>query len=454
VSTAGGQEVSDYLQGEIDGILSACTRCGKCVEVCPVVPHGAAALAEPAAVAFNVLNFLAGEAPLDSAASDWLHSCNGCGDCITACPEGVNPRKMLLLGSIRESADGGSRTPQLFRRMARAIKMMIAMQLVPAEYARLFVPPKPRPADLVFYLGCNALRTPNLLFNTMYVLDALEADYEVVGGPSSCCGVIATKWEGDVKVGGRVTVNTITRFEGFEPSRVLNWCPTCQLHLGETMGGFQPRSFDFDHVTGYLVERAEALRDLLIHPIPKRVVLHAHRGMPEIGQNVEALLKSIPGLEVVETVYESSYTCGGSGCNKSPALQAQEHGHLIDRVKANRADALVTLYHGCHMAFMSHEKNGEFEVLNFTELLAQAAGQKPHVDRLKEMRMLDDWRSVVEEAQPYLRQNGLDIDSAWLEKHGAEIFSVAEFRGGLDCLASNAPPSLPGSPAASPPHSH
>lgn len=431
-------DVEQYVHGEIDEILSACTRCGKCVEVCPVVPFGSAALAEPREVVADVLQLLGENRPAGEPASAWLHGCNGCGDCIPVCPEGVNPRKMLMLANIRDSGIE-SRTPQLFRRMARSIKLMIAMQLLPQEYTRLFVPARPRKTDLVFYTGCNALRTPNLMFNTLYILDALELDYEVVGGPSSCCGVIASKWEGDLQVGGRVTANTLKRFGGFQSEKVLNWCPTCDVHLNETMAGFAPRQYDFDHVTTYLLEHAEQLRSRFVRSIPKRVVLHAHHGMPEIGRNVEALLKSIPGLQVVETVLESSYTCGGSGCSRTPKLQDIEHAHLLDRVRATHADALVTLYHGCHMAFIGHEAPGGFEVVNFTDLLAQALGQPPRPDRLKELRHLEDWKSIVIEAQPWLRQNGVLIDSEWLERHGAEIFSVAEFRGGLECLASEAP---------------
>lgn len=436
--TAIALDAEEHVRREIDHTLSACTRCGKCVEVCPVVPYGAAAGAEPSEVVIDVLQLLANKQPAGSPASDWMHGCNGCGDCIPACPEDVNPRKMLMLANMRDSAIE-SRTPQLFRRMARSIKLMIAMQLLPQDYARLFVPARPRKVDLVFYTGCNALRTPNLMFNTLYILDALEVDYEVVGGPSSCCGVIASKWEGDLKTGGRVTANTLKRFGGFESEKVLNWCPTCDLHLNETMAGFAPRQYDFDHVTSYLLGRADELRKRFVRPIAKRVVLHAHHGLPEIGRNVEALLKSIPGLQVVETVLESSYTCGGSGCSRSPQLQAVEHAHLLERVRATDADALVTLYHGCHMAFIGHEEPGGYEVVNFTDLLAQALGQAPHPDRLKELHHLEDWKSIVREAQPWLRQNGVLVDGEWLERHGAEIFSVAEFRGGLDCLAADAP---------------
>jgi len=443
--TAAAIDAEAYLRRESDELLSACTRCARCVEVCPVVPHGRARDAVPTQVIGDIVRLLAEGAPPGEAASDWLHGCNGCGDCIPACPQGVNPRKMLLLGAMRDAAKA-SRTPQLFRRMARAIKLMVAMQLLPAEYARLFVPSRPRPAELVFYLGCNALRTPNLLFNTMYVLDALEADYEVVGGPSSCCGVIATKWEGQVQTGTRVTANTLTRFEGFQASRVVNWCPTCDLHLNESMGRLRPRAFEFEHVTGWMLERADQLRARFVQAVPRRVVLHAHRGVPEVGRNVEALLRAIPGLTVLETVLESSYTCGGSGCSKTPQLQAIEHAHLLERVRATGADALVTLYHGCHMAFIGHEKAGGFEVLNFTDLLVQALGRRPHPDRLKTLKLMDDWTSIVEEAQPWLRRNGIDVDSDWLRRHGPEILAVAEFKGGLDCLAGEAPASRGGAP--------
>lgn len=89
---------------------------------------------------------------------------------------------MLVLAASK-AATAHSRTPELFRQMSRTIKIMLAMQLVPEEFRRLFTPPAPRSAPIVFYVGCNALRTPHLLFNSMMVLDALEVDYEVLGGP-------------------------------------------------------------------------------------------------------------------------------------------------------------------------------------------------------------------------------------------------------------------------------
>lgn len=424
-----------FLLQEERRILDACTRCGKCVEVCPVVPYTSAKGEPVKEVASGVLEFLSGTVPLDGAARSWTHACNGCGECIDLCPEEVNPRKMLLLANARDSSVK-TKTPELFRKMARAIKLMVAMQLVPKEFEKIFVPGKPRKADLVFYLGCNALRTPHLLFNSMYLLDALNADYEVVGGPSSCCGVVAAKWEGEIERGGRVSTHTITRFESYQPERVMNWCPTCYLHLGETLDGYRKTSYEFGHVTQYLVERIDTLQKLFIKPVNKRVVLHSHVGLGQVGADVAKLLRCIPGLELIEIVQESGYTCGGSGCSRSPELREKEHAELLERVRQTHADTLVTLYHSCHLAFVGAEKEGDFKVLNFTDLLVEALGCVPHEDRFKHYVLREDWNLIYEEALPYLKANGVDVDPALLERHGEEIFTVAEFRGGLSCFGS------------------
>jgi Fe-S oxidoreductase len=433
IDSAPSIPLREFLAQEAHAISAACTKCGKCVEVCPVIPFGAAAGHQASTVAGGIVEFLARGDALGVASEAWAATCNGCGLCIPECPEGINPRKMLALAGA-QSSSLGSKTPELFRQMSRAIKVMVAMQIVPDKFRRVFTPPPARQVPVVFYLGCNALRTPHLLFNSMAVLDALDVDYEVVGGPSSCCGVIATKWEGNADTGERVTSNTIDRFEGFRPEKVLNWCPTCQLHLGETLDGFRKRTYDFDHLTKYLTGRIDALREKFVIPIAKRVIVHAHVGRADICQDVDMLLRAIPGIEIIETVFESGYTCGGSGCSKAPELAVREHAELINRAHATKADILVTLYHGCHTVFLSAEAASQLRVLNFTDLLVEALGGIPHVDRLKQFQLLGDWGMIVDDARPYLLANGLDIDPEWLKQHGPAIFAALEFKGQLDCF--------------------
>jgi heterodisulfide reductase subunit D len=431
------QTLASYFDSETAKVLSTCTACGKCVEVCPVVPYAGLKEADPKAVAGGVLDFLAHRAPLDGAPATFAHACNGCGECIPACPEGVNPRKMLVLANTMHSGER-TRTPQLFRKMSRAIRLMAGMQLLPAEFARVLKPPRRDQAELVFYLGCNALRTPHLLFNAMYVLDALGADYEVVGGPGSCCGIVQSKWEGELGKGERMINATLTRFEGLSPEKVLSWCPSCNLHIGETLAGFHSTSFEFGHITTYLAEHLEQLGSRFVRPLAVRAMLHAHVGLADLGRNVARVLAAIPGLELIDTVLESGYTCGGSGCSRAPELMKKEHAELLDRAREARADVLVTFYHNCHAAFVPAEKTAGFRVLNYTDLLVDALGATPHKDVFKRLRLFDDWKMIVDEAEPYLRSNGIDFDRAFLEKILPDVFRMAEFTGCLDCFASHA----------------
>jgi hypothetical protein len=115
---------------------------------------------------------------------------------------------------------------------------------------------------------------------------------------------------------------------------------------------------------------------------------------------------------------------------------AVEHAKLLDRVRETGADTLVTFYHACHAAFVTAEKDGGFRVVNFTDVLVEALGATPHDDVLKRYRLADELRMVVDEGLPYLRANGIDIDRERLEAMLPELFTLAEFRGGLNCFAS------------------
>ena len=62
-----------------------------------------------------------------------------------------------------ESAEHQSDTPILFRRVARAIRLMAAMQLAPADYRQSLRSPTTRNVLVIFYVSCNAVHTPHLL---------------------------------------------------------------------------------------------------------------------------------------------------------------------------------------------------------------------------------------------------------------------------------------------------
>lgn len=162
----------DYLEREKQDILANCTRCGKCVEVCPMPQYSEVQTRSPEAVIREVADLLETGVPTPAAGA-WASSCSNSGHCIPACPEGVNPRKMLALARLelrRHEAKGEVATLRQagrakFEGLHDAIRLLLSMQLRPEAIGRLLpgsVQQRQRPADVVFYFGCNILKTPDI----------------------------------------------------------------------------------------------------------------------------------------------------------------------------------------------------------------------------------------------------------------------------------------------------
>src|SRR5262249_47355923 len=106
----------DALNDRVAEMTAACTRCGKCVEACPVTDARGATAAPPGVIG-GVLDILrGGEGP--EASRRWANSCVLSGECIKACDEGVNPR--FLLAMARVAMARSSNEPQARRRQGVA----------------------------------------------------------------------------------------------------------------------------------------------------------------------------------------------------------------------------------------------------------------------------------------------------------------------------------------------
>src|ERR1700687_2945512 len=87
------------LAGRVEDILDACTRCGKCFEVCPITEAAKIADASAVAVLDGVMDILrTGDGP--AASRQWASACVSSGECIKACDYGVNPRFMLNVARV------------------------------------------------------------------------------------------------------------------------------------------------------------------------------------------------------------------------------------------------------------------------------------------------------------------------------------------------------------------
>src|SRR5438045_1798178 len=121
------------IQARVDDMVDACTRCGKCVEACPVTTPGGV-LAEPRDVIDGVLDILRLGEGSDSARK-WANACVQSGECIKACDYGVNPRFLLAMARIAMSKSQNELPERrrqgltLFRDGSRDVTVLSQLQL-------------------------------------------------------------------------------------------------------------------------------------------------------------------------------------------------------------------------------------------------------------------------------------------------------------------------------------
>ena len=238
MSNLSREEYAGFLSLRIKSeVLDRCTSCGKCVEVCPMVP--AADIRDSNAdVAGGVLAILRG-GPVRDDSAKWIQACSSSGTCISACEFGVDPMFMIEMGrvallgrdNVKQVQTNATRS---FQAMAKSVRYLSRLFLDPATFDRLnpkVSSPLEEPAKVVFYTGCNVLRTPHIALICLDILDRIDVRYEVMGGPSHCCGAYQIK-EGDMGSASSMALNTIGKFVKSAAAEIVSWCPSCQLQFG------------------------------------------------------------------------------------------------------------------------------------------------------------------------------------------------------------------------------
>ncbi len=414
---------ADYLRAlEIRraDILERCVACGRCAEVCPMPAPAGLEIPDGAALTAAVLSLLrTGRGSED--ARRWAEICTGSGHCIPECGYGVNPRFMLKLARIaalRTETDpaqlrAGGAGP--FGAMSRGVRVLSRLQLAPDELARLgqagLGASEPENPDIVFYTGCNVLKTPHIVLLCLDVLDALDVSYVVRGGPSFCCGVHQFA-SGDLEKFGATSLRTVDRFAATGARQVLSWCPSCQVHLGEasleTRAAVGPADFALTPFVLYLASRLADLRGLMVGPVEKRVGLHEHPGVAGVSEAAETVLRAIPGLSFVDLAQPRI----GYMCNTLSVLPDHKRGVHAAQLEA-AADAgvevLAGVYHACHRELCAHERDWPFEVVNFMELVGESMGLA-RADLFKRLKVMQDIDAIVSETAEMIDLHGLDIN--------------------------------------------
>ena len=383
------------LQTRVDEMVDACTRCGKCVEACPSVRPAGLADAAPTEVISGILDILRdGHGP--DASRKWAQACTLSGECITACDEGVNPR--FLLGMARVAlakADHDLPTRrrrglEKYRELGRDVSVLSQLQINDEVLERLgqksaSASVSSEPPDFVFYTGCNVLKTPHIALLALDIMDALGIGYQVMGGPSHCCGVVQMR-PGDLEMSGRMGTNSIEKLSHSKSGEVISWCPSCYVQYTETTipaleRQHRARPFEMTPFMRFLGQRIDQLRPQLREPVPLRVALHRHPGVAGVMEAATKILGAIPGVTLVDLKQPA---LGLQGVNLSvlPEFKRELTRNELEAAREAGIDALVTVYHSEHRELCAHERDWSFRIVNLLELVGESMGLKRH-DRYK-----------------------------------------------------------------------
>jgi Fe-S oxidoreductase len=283
-----------------------------------------------------------------------------------------------------------------------------------------------RPHDIVLYLGCNILRTPDVAADVVAVFEALGLDFIAVAGVQFCCGVT---WDrrGDTEKGQSVSSSTLERLASYRPRLVVHWCPSCDVHFSDVVTGRDSNALPFA-----VMSAASLLADLCRRgaipwrkPVQGRVVLHSHKGRDghatgqrrarEDRENVSALLQQIPGVQylgAVDCPAEFDYDCGpGSQRERLRWLAIREQ--LMAEVRALGPDTLATVSHACQREWCD-VADDKLTVRNYISLIAESIGceRSYESNTLAKLKQLADPQAIVERTQPNWSSHGLSEQEA------------------------------------------
>ncbi|HEY2230710.1 MAG TPA: (Fe-S)-binding protein [Xanthobacteraceae bacterium] len=428
------------LAGRVEAMLDACTGCGKCVEVCPVTGPGGVE-AEPRAVLAGVIDILRhGEGT--QAARKWADACVLTGECIKACDYGVNPRFLLSMARVsmvrRDNAAGDRRRHGVenFRKVASEVNHISRLQLDDALLQRLGQKPAAPGLvpDFVFYTGCNVLKTPHIALLALDIMDAIGVSYQVMGGPSHCCGIVQMR-SGDVETSARLAQSTMDKLARSKSGQVISWCPSCHVQFTETTlptvektRGARP--FEMTPFMLFLRDKLERLRPLLRERVAMRVALHRHPGIAGVVEAAQDILSAVPGVELID-LKQPAVGLMSNYFRALPAYRRELQQNELDAAEAAGVDALVAVYHADHRELCAHERGYPFRIMNLLEIVGASMGLH-HADEFKRLKKLQDVDRIADECRDLAARRGLDAASTRLAIQAMLDEQPLPLRGGGD----------------------
>lgn len=395
--------------------FDACTRCGRCSEVCP-----SCAASEPLSPREVVLDLRAAPAlasPLGAGSSKgegaptlidafkaaggtWY--CTSCMACREVCPVEISPLEIIshVRGALVE--EGSTVPPKLGEVLERVYKYQNpwlakkgqkvgwskgSKKLESIDIPDLSKKPKKSEegpaAEWLYFVGCTTsldTRAQSMARSLALVLDRCGVSFGTLGKKEPCCGDIGRR-VGEQGLFEEQRDATMKLLE----KRSLTKIVTSSPHCFDAMANSYPGSLEVSHYTQLLASLVEKGLLQFVKNLELKVTFHdpcylgRHNGLFYSPRRV---IRALPGVELIEMEQHGplSLCCGGGGGRIFQEMPegGDMAGRRVRQAAATGAEVLITACPLCLIMLEDARKTSgledKIEVRDLNELVAEAMG--------------------------------------------------------------------------------
>ena len=371
--------------------IDACTRCGRCVEICPSTGVG-----EPFAPR-DVISVLKDQLYYKKEVnlpSRLIWYCTTCGACLEACPIYIPPFEIIR--ELRsEQIEDGTQVPalmiQTLEKLYKYNNPWVSTKKKRTEWAKgldiLDITEQDEKNLLCYFVGCTTshdTRAQEIAKSFSKILKRCGVKFGILGNKEPCCGDIARRVGEDGLFEEQAEL-CLELFKEYEITDVVVSSPHCLY----TMKNEYPllkeiNDISFFHYSQVLEDLIKKGKLLFEKRMEVKVTYHdpcylgRHNKIFDSPRNV---IKAIPGVELVEMEHcrENSLCCGGGGgrmWQEELEVETRMSERRIMEAHATGAEFLITCCPLCLIMLEDARKSKELEdkikVMDLNELVLMA----------------------------------------------------------------------------------
>ena len=140
------------------------------------------------------------------------------------------------------------------------------------------------------------------------------------------------------------------------------------------------------------------------------VALHRHPGVTGVMEAAEAILRAIPGLELVE-LHQPAVGLQSVALGVLLAMKRELQLKELEAARDAGVDALVAVYHSDHRELCAHERDWPFRIRNILELVGESMGLSED-DVYKRLKIMQDADAILADCQDLIAQHRLNAAEA------------------------------------------